>query len=122
LIKVQCKEYNREKKEYQFFEGEFLQWGIDYEEFDLGPGCHTVAIVKREDGQVDMVYAAFVKFLNPPKSEQGDSKNSTPSAKQQTHDVILAAAYNWANGNPNAFGINGFQAGVEWAQKQQHAS
>jgi len=33
-------------------------------------------------------------------------------------DAILAAGYEWAKGNPNAFGINGFQAGVEWAQKQ----
>lgn len=46
-----------------------------------------------------------------------------PSASTNIErSAILAAANKWANGNPNAFGINGFQAGVEWALKQQPIS
>lgn len=44
-------------------------------------------------------------------------KNSTLPSNNIEEDVILAAGYKWANGNPNAFGVNGFQAGVEWALK-----
>lgn len=42
--------------------GLFHQWGIDYEEFDNGPGPFTAAIVEREDGRVALVYASLIRF------------------------------------------------------------
>jgi len=32
-----------------------------------------------------------------------------------TEKEMKDAAIQWAKGNPNCFGINGFQAGVKWA-------
>jgi hypothetical protein len=39
--------------------------------------------------------------------------------KKHCDNCEILAAYKWATGNPNAFGINGFIAGVNWARKQQ---
>jgi len=55
-------------------------------------------------------------FLNNASKNSNVAQNSTSS--NISRDVIFAAANKWAKGNPNCFGINGFQAGVEWAQKQ----
>jgi len=33
---------------------------------------------------------------------------------------ISAAADEWADGNPNRFGVNGFVAGAEWMRQKLH--
>lgn len=43
--------------------GKFHQWGIEYEEFDTGPGNYTVAVVELFDGQVKTFPANDVKFI-----------------------------------------------------------
>ena len=32
--------------------GEFHQWGVDYEEFESGPGMYSTAIVEMPDGTI----------------------------------------------------------------------
>jgi hypothetical protein len=44
-------------------EGSFHQWGLDYEEFESGPGIFSVAIVECEDGKVYMPYAGNIEFF-----------------------------------------------------------
>lgn len=41
----------------------FHGWGVEYEEFDGGPGNFTIAIVEFSDGTVDTVMLGFIRFL-----------------------------------------------------------
>jgi hypothetical protein len=45
----------------------FHAWGVQYEEFESGPGNFSVAILELDDGSVITVPAGFVTFLEPPK-------------------------------------------------------
>ena len=44
--------------------GLFHQFGVDYEEFDSGPGNYTTAIVEMPDGTVKNVPVENIKFLD----------------------------------------------------------
>ena len=44
--------------------GNFHQFGVDYEEFDSGPGNYTTAIVEMPDGTVKNVPVENIKFLD----------------------------------------------------------
>jgi len=62
-------------------------------------GMEAVAIIETTIGECLSVGARQIKFINPPKSEQGDSKNSS-QAVQQTHEAIPARdMLLWADGN-----------------------
>ena len=50
-------------------EGWFHGFGVDFEEFDGGPGNYTVAIVERDDGTIESVPLNFVRFLDPVETE-----------------------------------------------------
>lgn len=63
------------------------------------------------------------------KSEQCQNYHEALELKLQSaaptnieSDAIFEAAKEWTTDNPNAFGINGFWAGVYWAQKQHTVS
>jgi hypothetical protein len=42
----------------------FLHWGINYDEFESGPGHYTAAIVMWPDGTIDYIRANLIKFVN----------------------------------------------------------
>jgi hypothetical protein len=44
-------------------EGELIQWGTDYKEFESGPGMYTVAVVKLKDGTIKMIHPTLIKFV-----------------------------------------------------------
>jgi len=50
------------------FTGKFHGWGTNYEEFETGAGNFTCAIVERDDGSVELVYANCVRFLDAAES------------------------------------------------------
>ena len=43
----------------------FHQFGASYEEFEMGPGNFTTAIVEWPDGRVESVPAEHVRFVTP---------------------------------------------------------
>ena len=45
--------------------GTFHQFGVDYEEFETGPGNYSTAIVELTDGSVRNVPVAMVEFMQP---------------------------------------------------------
>jgi len=45
-------------------EGKFHGWGVEYEEFENGPGNYTVAIVEMPDGSVQTLVPFLVRFLD----------------------------------------------------------
>ncbi len=55
----------REWKVVEKGEAVFHQFGMDYEEFENGPGNFSTAIVEWPDGMVDMVRAERIQFLTP---------------------------------------------------------
>jgi hypothetical protein len=44
--------------------GLFHQWGVDYEEFESGPGNYSTAIIEMPDGSVRSVPVEMIKFNN----------------------------------------------------------
>lgn len=46
-------------------EGVFHQWGVDYEEFDQGPGNFSTAIVEMPDGTIETPPATMIEFIEP---------------------------------------------------------
>lgn len=45
-------------------EGKFHGWGVEYEEFENGPGNFSVAIVEMPDGTVQTLMPFLVRFLD----------------------------------------------------------
>ena len=44
--------------------GKFIQYGVDYEELENGPGCFSTAIVEMADGTVKNVNVGMIKFTD----------------------------------------------------------
>ena len=63
MRKVKCKFWDKETKQYIVAEGLFHQWGCDYEEFENGPGNHTVGIVELLDGRIIRTEPPNIQFL-----------------------------------------------------------
>lgn len=52
------------KDENSVVEGYFHHWGVDYEEFETGPGPFTVGVVELDDGSVVQRPVSQIKFLD----------------------------------------------------------
>lgn len=44
--------------------GVFHCWGSDYEEFDVGGGTFTAAVIEFPDGTVELIRADMVRFTD----------------------------------------------------------
>lgn len=42
----------------------FHEFGVDYEEFESGPGCFSIAIIELPDGKVLTVRADQIRFID----------------------------------------------------------
>ena len=67
--KVVVYEWQREKGQIHYKKipvgnGIFHQFGVDYEEFENGPGNYTTAVVEMPDGSVKNVPVEMIKFNN----------------------------------------------------------
>jgi hypothetical protein len=45
-------------------EGKFHGWGVEYEEFESGPGNYSVAIIELPDGTMQTLVPWLVRFLD----------------------------------------------------------
>ncbi|WP_277593635.1 hypothetical protein [Pseudomonas chlororaphis] len=45
-------------------EGKFHGWGVEYEEFENGPGNYSVAIVEMADGTIQTLMPWAIRFLD----------------------------------------------------------
>ena len=51
-------------------EATFHQFGVDYEEFEAGPGNYSTAIIELHDGTIENICADMIEFVKPtPKGE-----------------------------------------------------
>lgn len=57
---------NRSWKPEEVGEAVFHQFGMNYEEFDSGPGNYSVAIIEWPDGVVEDIPVRHVRFLDKP--------------------------------------------------------
>lgn len=51
-------------------EGKFHGWGVEYEEFENGPGNFSVAIVEMPDGTVQTLMPWAIRFLDSDQANQ----------------------------------------------------
>ncbi|WP_177409744.1 MULTISPECIES: hypothetical protein [unclassified Pseudomonas] len=51
-------------------EGKFHGWGVEYEEFESGPGNFSVAIVEMADGTVQTLMPWAIRFLDSDDAQQ----------------------------------------------------
>ena len=49
--------------------GVFHRFGVDFEEFELGAGTYSTAIVEMPDGSVQNVPVDMIKFTSPMEPE-----------------------------------------------------
>ena len=65
--------FKTSKKEIVDGEATFHCWNTDFEYEDGGPGNYPVAIIERDNGDVELVYAPCIRFIVPtctlPKGE-----------------------------------------------------
>jgi hypothetical protein len=54
---------NRTLQKVEDGEGVFIQYGIDYEELEAGPGSFTAAIVEMPDGSVKSIPVDLIQFI-----------------------------------------------------------
>lgn len=47
------------------YQGKFHSFGMDYEEFESGPGNYSVAIVEKLTGEIEMPRADLIQFVKP---------------------------------------------------------
>ncbi|MNN69161.1 hypothetical protein D3C81_1849240 [compost metagenome] len=52
-------------------EGKFHGWGVEYEEFESGPGNYSVAIVEMPDGTVQTLMPWAIRFLDSADAKIG---------------------------------------------------
>lgn len=46
------------------YEATFHGWGVNFEEFETGPGNYSCAIVENKDGSVELEPANLIRFLD----------------------------------------------------------
>lgn len=63
MRKVKYKVYTKYPKEFTFKEGLFHTWGVEFEEFESGPGNYTVGIIEKEDGEIITSVPTDIIFL-----------------------------------------------------------
>ncbi len=51
-------------------EGKFHGWGVEYEEFESGPGNFSVAIVEMADGTIQTLMPWAIRFLDSDDAQQ----------------------------------------------------
>jgi hypothetical protein len=49
--------------------GKFHGWGVEYEEFESGPGNFSVAIVEMADGTIQTLMPWAIRFLDSEKAK-----------------------------------------------------
>ena len=60
--------YTTVQHEKELYRGVFHQFGINFVEFETGPGNYTTVIVEKEDGTLDQTEIPYVKFIDPIKT------------------------------------------------------
>lgn len=68
------KEFTRNKTTRWFYEstceGNFIQYGVDCEEFECGVGNYTCLVIETDNGEVKLVPPSNVIKLTPPAEEK----------------------------------------------------
>ena len=64
---VEYYEHKRVEGKLQKFlagEGVFHKWGVEFEEFESGPGNYSTAIIELDDGTVKNIPVELIKFIS----------------------------------------------------------
>ena len=85
--RVTIKEYNKEEKCWRtnIYEGTFLDFSTDYEEFESGPGQYPVGIILLESGQLASVPVSNIEILS---GEEDDEHSETMGDTKDPNDSV----------------------------------
>ena len=81
------------KKKELVGQGEFIQYGVDFEEFESGAGNYSTALVLMKDGTVENVPVTTIKFVEEQLRQQ--PKNAIQLTERQVtavYDALMASA------------------------------
>lgn len=73
--------------------GFFVQYGVDFEEFEYGPGCYTTAIVEMPDGTVKNLSVDMIRFDDA--SEIGMAILNIDIETREKLQAVIDAAVDW---------------------------
>lgn len=66
-VEILKRKWNKEIGAYEFAiiqkQATFHQFGVNYEEFEGGPGNYTTAIIEHEDGKVENIDCDLIRFI-----------------------------------------------------------
>ncbi len=67
-VKIVEAQWNVKNREFDYIEtgecGYFHQFGVDFEEFESGPGNYTTAVVEMADGTIQNYPVTLIKFVD----------------------------------------------------------
>jgi hypothetical protein len=65
MRRVRVSRFDRElQRKVVVGDAKFHQFGLDYDEYEGGPGTFSTAIVEYDDGQLENVPINFIQFLS----------------------------------------------------------
>lgn len=70
----------------------FHQFGVNYEEFENGPGNYTTAVIEWPDGRVENVPVEHVQFAMPTSSASIESALSAARAEERERCAMVCDA------------------------------
>lgn len=62
MRRVQVFEYGGDGQYHEPYSGWFHEWGVNFVEFESGPGNYSVALVEKLDGSIDAVFPHMIRF------------------------------------------------------------
>lgn len=68
----------------------FHQWGMDYNEFETGPGSFSTAIIELGDGTVKNVDCEMIRFVDAKHPHDVLTKDFAEGADNDADDVVLS--------------------------------
>ena len=61
--RVLVRTFKQGTKEPILYEANFCCWGLDYDEYESGPGNYSIAIIERDDGTIEKVDPTNIRFV-----------------------------------------------------------
>lgn len=73
-------------------EGNFIQYGCDFEEFESGAGNYTCLVVETDNGKVELVHPNNVIFLEPAgKKDNAESPENDRTTQANQNNLSITS-------------------------------
>ena len=65
-VKIFKRVFDKTKKTYvraEDIEGNFIEYGVNHEEFEAGPGNYTCGVIEMDDGTIRLIDVYYFEFI-----------------------------------------------------------